>query len=99
MGMTSPSNAGSVGLILGWEAMIPTCLTTNKDFKKNTNGPHKKKKLTKKEILKVTSLYNHMCTPGPDNKRARVSENIKASKQANALGRPHKPHLSHTISQ
>ena len=97
MGRTSPSDAGSVGLILGWEAMIPHASPPIKTSKKKM--VHIKKKLTEKEILKVTSLYNHTCTPGPDNVRARVSENIKASKQANALGRPHKPHPSHAISQ
>ena len=73
------------------------CKKFNKDLKKN--GPHQKKTNKQKKILEVTSLYNHMCAPGPDNVRARVSENIKASKQANALRRPHKSRPSHTISQ
>ena len=61
--LPSPSSAGSVGLILGWEPKIPHaspprnqnmkqkqyCKKFNKDFKKN--GPHQKKLTNKKRDI------------------------------------------------
>ena len=74
---TSPSSAGSVGLIPGWGAKIPHaasrpknqnikqkqyCDKFNKDLKKK--GPHQKNLKKKKEIT-VRNVYNANKKAGP----------------------------------
>ena len=70
---TSPSNAGNEGLIPGWGAKIPHasgpknqnkrqkqyCNKFNKDFK---NGPHQKKKISKKLRLRKKGIIRMVRT-------------------------------------